>query len=137
LSGNDALGLAALVAQYSPLVPKSSKKALSNLFDGKRKFKFPAKEAISIEASSINCRKSSAAIAAFACGLDFAGKPVSVQGRKAHELLATLAEAGTASRQEAGMLHYNIDHLKCEVRTSEILRSAGSGSECRFDLAQH
>jgi hypothetical protein len=86
-----------------------------------------------VVADSINCRASTNGIAAYACDLKFAGKTVLINGRKAHELLGTLIEAGTTSRQEAGTLHYALDRLSCEITPSEIRRKSGRGSECKFE----
>jgi cytochrome c oxidase subunit II len=137
LSGSDALALAALVGQYSPLIPKTAKRALSNLVDGRLNFRFPAKKKIPIEADSINCRAGAAGLASYACDLKFANKSVVIHGRKAHELVATLIEAGTASHQEEGTLHHALNHLSCEITPSEIQHKVGGGSECRFELASH
>ncbi len=133
VAGNDALALAALVAQYSPREPKATKRALSNLLDGKLNVKYPENKKITVAADSIDCRASTDGSAAHTCDLKFATKTVSINGRKAHELLATLVEAGTASRQEAGALPHAIDRLSCEITPSEIRRKSGKGSECQFE----
>ncbi len=137
LSGSDALALAALVSQYSPLIPKAAKRALSNLLDGKLNFRFPANKKIRVEADSINCRADTAELTSYTCNLKFANRIALVKGRKAHELLATLIEAGTASHNEESTLHHALDHVSCEITPSEIQRKAGGGSECRFELASH
>lgn len=133
VTGNDALALAALVAQYSPREPKATKRALSNLLDGKLNVKYPESKKITVAADSIDCRASIAGSAAYTCDLKFATKSVSINGRKAHELLATLVEAGTASRQEAGALPHAMGRLSCEITPSEIRRKSGKGSECQFE----
>ena len=67
------------------------------------------------------------------CALAFAASNRELKGREAHELYATLVEAGVASDGAAGTIHESISHLLCTIDPNAIKQKDGSGAECKFD----
>jgi hypothetical protein len=93
-SGSGALALAALVGNVSPSLGAVEKSGLMKLLDGKTDFSFPAGTTITVAAEKVTCRAGNVDIASHSCDLSFGGQVVSLTGRSAHELFATLEESG-------------------------------------------
>src|SRR5215472_7602719 len=93
-AGNTALALAALVGERSPALEAQERDALGHMLDGNLNFAFPADRKISVTADSVVCRASNVAIAAHSCDLTYGKRKINRTGRAAHELYATLIEAG-------------------------------------------
>jgi hypothetical protein len=126
---HSGLALSALVAAYSLAVPANVKTVMATLFDGN-----PAGGAkISIEADSIVCLAGDVAINRYSCDLTFGKSKVTVTGRKAHEIFATLVEVGIPSDGAAGKLYESLSHLKCTVDPNQIRQNDGGGVTCTFD----
>jgi hypothetical protein len=132
-SGNAALALAALVAARSPLLPACDKQALSSMLDGKLDFVFPAGRKIWVQAGAVTCRGSTVDIAAHDCTLRFGTATVGLTGRAAHELFATIAEAGVPSEGAAGSIFESFAHLNCTIDPNAVKERAGGGGDCHFD----
>ncbi len=80
----------------------------------------------------MTCRISDVDITYHSCELSFGGKKESVTGRKAHELYATLVEAGVASDGAAGSIYEGIANLDCTVDPAAVKQEAGGGATCKF-----
>ena len=93
-SGASALALAALLAVHSPISSLYHKSVLERLLDGDSNVAFPANQKISVAADAIVCNAGDVDITAHSCKLTFGAKTANLTGRKAHELYATMAEAG-------------------------------------------
>lgn len=135
-SGSSALALAAIVAGYSPQVSARDRGALNRLFAGKLNFSYPANRTIAVKADSIVCRAGNVDITAWSCELTFGKKKVTVKGRKAHELYATIAEAGVPADGAAGSSFEALSHLDCTIDPNVIGQKAGGGASCNFDPGQ-
>jgi len=131
-SGHSALALAALVASHSPHVPLREREVMARLFDGDLAVSFPAGATFSVRADAIACQAGDVDITAFACTLTFGAQRVSLKGRKAHELFATLAEAGAPAEGAAGTIHLGLAHLDCTIDPNAIRQKAGGGAACSF-----
>ena len=131
-SGNSALALSALVAADSPVLTANDKKVMAQLFDGDLTFSFPAGKTIVVKADSITCSAGDVNISMHACQRVFGGQTVSLTGRAAHELFATLIEAGVPSDGSAGQVHESLSHLDCTVDPNEIKQQDGGGAACKF-----
>jgi hypothetical protein len=132
-AGGGALALAALVADHSPLMGAQDKKALTQLFDGHPGFPWQATKKISVEADAVICRAGNVDISLHSCDLTFGKSKVSLDGRAAHELFATIAEAGVPSDGAAGSVYEGLSHLACRIDPNEIKQAAGGGAECKFN----
>jgi hypothetical protein len=132
-TGNGALALAALVAGRSPLVSPTQKRAMARLFGGQLNFDFPAGRKISVQADAVVCRVSNVDITSRACTLTFGTRKVELKGRNAHELFATVAEAGVPSDGAARTIYESLAHLSCTIDPNEIKEKGGGGAECKFD----
>jgi hypothetical protein len=132
-SGGTGLALAALVAEHSPLLDAQQKNVLARLLDGNPAVTYPANAKIRVAADSVVCRASNVDITAHSCELGFGGKKITVAGRKAHELYATLTEAGVPSDGAAGTIFEGLSHLACTIDPNEIKQTSGGGADCTFD----
>jgi hypothetical protein len=135
VSGGPALALAALVGLRSPALPRFDKAVLAKLFDDQFVFAFAAGKTIAVAADAITCRASDVDIALHACDLAFGAARVALDGRPAHELMATVLEAGIKSEGTAGSLTVSLRNLACTIDPHAVKERAGGGAQCRFDAA--
>ncbi len=129
LDGFRALALAAIVGGHSPAVGAADRAGLAGLLDGRA----VAGRRITITADAISCRAGDVDIAAFGCDLSFAAGRRSLSGRAAHELFATLVEAGVPPDGAAGTVHAALHALACTLDPTAIAGKDGSGATCRYD----
>lgn len=132
-NGNGALALAALVSESSPQVSQAQKRVMVYLLNGNLAFNFPAGQKIRIAADKVVCRASNVDISAHSCALTFGNKTVNLQGRRAHELFATVGEVGVPPDGAAGSVFEALSHLDCTIDPNEVKQKAGSGASCSFD----
>jgi hypothetical protein len=132
-AGSTALALAALVAAHSPVLSRHDKRVVARLFCGHATVAFPANRKISVKADSVVCRASDVDITSRSCKLTFGAASVSLTGRKAHELYATIAEAGVPPDGAAGSIYESLSHLVCTIDPHVIAQRAGGGADCTFD----
>ena len=135
INGPSALALAAIVASHSRTLGVFDRVALSRLFAGRTNFGYPANRRITVSADSIDCKVSNVDITERSCALVFGASNRTLKGREAHELYATLIEAGVASDGAAGTIHESLTHLICTIDPNAIKQKDGSGAECKFDTA--
>jgi hypothetical protein len=132
VGGHSALALGALVGIASPMVGLTDRAALTVLLDGK-----PAKTAkwrkIVVKADLIVCRAGNVDITAFQCDLTFGAKKIALQGRRAHELFATVLEAGVPGEGAAGTIYEALHNLSCTIDPPTIAQNSGAGADCTFD----
>jgi hypothetical protein len=133
VTGNSALALAALVADRSPLVSPIEKGVMARLFEGRLNLILPATKKISVQADAVVCRVSNVDITSRSCTLTFGSKQVVLAGRRAHELFATVAEAGVPADGAAGTSFESLSHLSCTIDATQIKEKAGGGAACKFD----
>jgi len=131
--GNSALALASLVSDQSPLLNLDEKSIMGQLLRPNPNFSYLAGRKISVEADTIVCRQSNVDITARSCDLTFGTKTVTVKGRKAHELFATIAEVGVPPDGAAGTISESLSHLACAIDSNEIKQKSGGGAECTFE----
>jgi hypothetical protein len=86
-----------------------------------------------ITADSIGCTVGTIDITAHVCKLTFGAKTVNLTGRAAHELYATMAQAGVPSQSTTNALSEGLSHLICTINPLEIARRSGGGADCTFD----
>jgi hypothetical protein len=134
--GPDALALAAVVADHSPLVRGFDKRVLARLFVGNTNFGFTPGRKISVTADSIECRTGHVDITMRTCDLTFSVGKRALRGRQANELSATATVAGAASEGAAGSSIERFSKLKCTIDPNEIMRKGGGGAQCTFETAQ-
>jgi hypothetical protein len=132
-TGNSALALASLVSDQSPLLNLDEKSIMGQLLRPNPNFAWLASRKISVEADTIVCRQSNVDITARTCDLTFGSKTVTVKGRKAHELFATIAEVGIPPDGAAGTISESLSHLACAIDSDEIKEKTGGGAECKFE----
>lgn len=136
VTGATALAVAAVVAQYSPLLSGSVKKVIAALFDGNIKVKSPKKK-LSVAADTVMCRISNVAIAERRCEITFRkGMQHSLKGREANEVFATLASAGVTAEGAAGSMIENVTKFSCTLDPGEIRQNAGGGTDCSMETGQ-
>ena len=133
VSGSSALALASLVAANSRLLAQQDRSVLARMFAGYLNFRFPPDRKIAVEADSIVCRASNVDITSRSCELTFGQKKVTLSGRKAHELFATLAEVGVRPDGAAGTIRESLSRLSCTIDPNEVKQKAGGGATCNFD----
>jgi hypothetical protein len=131
-NGGGALALAALVGNISPSLSTVEKSGLMKLLDGNTDFSFPAGKTITVAAEKVTCRAGNVDIASHACDLSFGGQVVSLKGRSAHELFATLAEIGVPPDGAAGSIFEAVSYLECTIDPNEVKQNSGGGAECDY-----
>lgn len=132
-NGSGALAVAALVGEVAPTLGAAEKDALMQLLDGKTGFSFPAGKTIPVAAGKVTCRAGNVDITSHACHLSFGGQVISLTGRRAHELFATLAEIGVEPDGAAGSTFESVSNLKCPIDPNEVKQKAGGGgAECQY-----
>jgi hypothetical protein len=132
-AGPGALALAALVGAHSPLLARHEKRALTRLLDGHSRVGYPPVGKFSVKADAVVCRASNVDITSRSCKLTFGARSVNLTGRQAHELYATIAEAGVPPDGAAGSVFESLSHLVCTIDPQVIAQKAGGGADCTFD----
>jgi hypothetical protein len=132
-NGSSALALAFLVAVHSPVSNMSDTLLTRRLFNGHFHQLRGDTKTISVTADSIVCTVDTSDITAHACKLTFGAKTVNLTGRAAHELFATMAEAGVPSQSATNTLSEGLSHLVCTINPLEIAKRGGIGADCTFD----
>jgi hypothetical protein len=135
LTGPTAVAVAAVVAQYSPMLNPGERKVIAGLFDGNGRISYPKKK-LSVTADSVMCRISNVAIVERSCELAFTKGKRSLKGRAANELYATLASAGVAAEGAAGSMIEGITKLNCTLDLGEITQNTGGGADCSWEGGQ-
>jgi hypothetical protein len=131
-SGSGALALAALVGSDSPRLASKDKAALAKLLDGDTKFDFPKGQTITVTADKITCHASNIDIAEHNCALAFGKKDVTLKGRAAHEIYATLLEVGIQPDPGAGNIWVGVSKLDCAIDVAEVQDKSGGGAKCHY-----
>ena len=130
--GSTALALSALVGERAPHVGFLDKHLLAAYLDGHATAPHIKGKKIMVKADAIDCRSSNVDITEHSCALTFGAKKIELHGRKAHELYATLVEAGVASDGAAGSIHEAVTNLDCVVDADQVRDKAGAGAKCTF-----
>ena len=114
------------------MVGLTDRAALTVLLDGK-----PIKTAkwrkVVVKSDAVVCRAGNVDITTFRCDLTFGAKKVSLQGRRAHELFATILEAGVPGEGAAGTIYAALHNLSCTIDPPTIAQNSGAGADCTFD----
>lgn len=131
ISGDEALALAALVGEQAPL-PANEKAVLAAFLDGNPNVAGHAGAKIQVTADSVSCRASDVDLTLHSCELTFGKKKASLTGRSAHELYATLIEAGVPSDGAAGSIYESVTKLSCTIDPKEVADEDSGGADCTF-----
>jgi hypothetical protein len=135
IDGSGALAIATLIGEHSPAVKAMDKIVLLRLLNGQINTPYPANRKVNVTADAVSCRASNIDITEHLCELTFGAKKVTMNGRRAHELYATLAEIGVASDGAAGSTFEALSNLNCTVDPGEVKQKAGAGAHCSYDPA--
>ncbi|MGB6535100.1 MAG: hypothetical protein WBF58_03970 [Xanthobacteraceae bacterium] len=131
-SGSSGLALSALVAANSPTLAPSDKAAMAALFDGQSGVSYPAGHKIVIAADGITCLAGNVDITRHSCVLQFGSNKITLTGRQAHEIFATLVEVGVTADGALGTIYESLTHLSCTVDPNEVEQNSGEGASCSF-----
>jgi hypothetical protein len=134
--GSGALALAALVAEHSPAVKRSDKILLGKFLNGQGNPHHATDKKITVAADAVTCTASNVDITSHECDLTFGAKKITEHGRKAHELYATLIEAGVPPDVAAGTIFEVVSNLDCTIDPAEVTQKAGGGAQCTFASAK-
>lgn len=132
MTGPAALAVAAVVAQYSPVLNPGERKVIAGLFDGHTRMSYPIKT-FSVGADTVTCRTSNVAIADRSCDIVFNKGKRSLKGRAANEVFATLASAGVTAQGAAGSMIESVSKLSCTLDLGKIKQNDGSGADCSWE----
>jgi hypothetical protein len=132
IAGPTALAVAAVVAQYSPVLNPGERKVIAGLFDGNTRMSYPIRT-LSVGADTAMCRVSNVAIADRGCEIAFKKGKRSLKGRAANEVFATLSSAGVTAEGAAGSMIENVSKLSCTLDLGKIRQNDGSGAECSWE----
>ena len=134
-SGPTALAVAAVLAQYSPVLNPGERKVIAGLFDGNTRMSYPLKK-LSVDADAVMCRISNVAISERSCEITFQKGKRTLKGRAANEVYATLASAGVSAEGAAGSMIENISKLNCTLDLGKIRQNDGSGADCSWEAGK-
>lgn len=128
LSAGSAVALAAQLADLVP-VPAEAKRAARAALA--KPCKAGGTGTVTIEAKAIACHESHVATGSFICDVTAMNDQVrSVRGRVAHELKATLAEAGVRPEGAAGQEISSVGAVSCTLDLKLLGECAGGGAGC-------
>ena len=133
-AGHAALALAAIVGQYDPALTYGVKAGLLRLL-ADQAFGFAKTGTVSVKADAVTCRAGDVDLKAYGCTLTFGARTVSLKGRQAAELYATLIEAGVPSEGAAGTLYESVKTLACTLDIKELAGPGmgdGGGATCSY-----
>lgn len=131
--GNEALALAARVGAVSPTLSRSEKIVLADFLNGRAHHAgVSAEHAFDVRADRVQCRLGNVDITEHDCTLSFGAKTVTMRGRNAQALNATLAEIGVESDGAMGSIYRAIDRLSCTVDPKAVEGGDGSGAHCSY-----
>ena len=133
-SGNSAVSLAARIGERSPFLNWSERRVLAAYLDGRARF--PARRSIIVRANEAACNISDVDITGKGCSLTFGRRVVTLGGREAQALYATLIEAGVPSSGAAGSIYESVKSLVCTIDPAEVRQEAGGGAKCVFAANQ-
>ena len=130
--GASALAVAALVAPHSgQALSLEQQSLLASYLDGRADAPRRVRQ-IRVRADRIVCRASNVDITHHVCDLSFGAKTVTLEGRQAHELFATLLEMGVAPEGAAGSMFAAVVSLDCLIDADAVAERAGAGAECHY-----
>ena len=132
VNGSGALALAALIAEYSPVLRAKQKDIMHHLLYGILAPP-PPPEKIVVNADNVVCRASNIDITEHSCALMFGHRTVDLKGRRAHELYATIDEVGVPPDGAAGSVFESLSKLDCTIDPKEIAHKTGRGASSTFD----
>jgi len=135
VTGPAALALASVLAQHSPLLSADDRGVMASLFGGESQV-VPIKKLLSVMADSVLCRVSNVDITSRHCELSFRTGKLTLRGREANEMSATLAATGVPVEGAAGSMIESVSQLACTIDSDEIRQMAGAGVKCTFEIAQ-
>jgi hypothetical protein len=136
VTGPAALALASVLAQHSPLLSTDDKELVARIFGGDSDVARSTRKIVSVTVDSIVCRLSNVDITTRHCELAFKTSKLTLRGREANEMGATLAAAGVPAEGAAGSIIESISQLVCTIDANEISQMAGAGAKCAFETAQ-
>jgi len=136
VTGPAALALASVSAQHSPLLSTDDKELVARIFGGDSDVARSTRKMVSVTVDSIVCRVSNVDITTRHCEMAFKTSKLTLRGREANEMGATLAAAGAPTEGAAGSIIENISQLVCTIDANEISQMAGAGAKCTFETAQ-
>lgn len=131
VSGGQALALGTIVAPYAQSLSPAQVGRLNDLLNQRPVVARP-RETLVVRLDQVQCRGSNVDISAFECTLVAGKKSKAVSGRLAHEIIATLAEAGVEADAGAGSVYWRVKALSCTIRPADVLARDGGGAECRY-----
>ena len=125
--GQGALALAALVGGLSPTLSASRRHALARYLGGHRT---PVLAPFHVKADSVACRASNIDPTHHDCTLKFGAATRTLNGRRAHELFATLQENGVPGDAGAGSSFETLSALDCTITPADF--GTGAGAACTY-----
>jgi hypothetical protein len=130
-AGPGALALAALVADRSPTMATAQKHQTAQIFNGNVP-SAPTGYTISVRANNVTCRVGDVNLTARSCTLTFGANIISLQGRQANELYATMGEAGIHAQGTAGSFYEQVKRLSCTLALDTLRANTGTGASCMY-----
>jgi hypothetical protein len=134
VSGPQALALATIVAENAYAVSAPDKALLKAYLNGQADAPHRRGAVITVSADTVQCRVSNVDITSVSCDIGFGWLKSELNGRPAHELSASLADAGIPPDGAAGSVYRSISHLSCTIETDAVADRGGGGATCRFSI---
>jgi hypothetical protein len=131
VDGHAALSLAELVGLRSPLLPAAQKDILFKFMAGNTSFR-SSDAPFAATATEIDCTAGDVDITAHRCTLTFGTAAIQLTGAAAHEIYATMIEAGVQSEGTAGSVHESLKGLSCTIDVAAVKQNGGGGAHCDY-----
>jgi hypothetical protein len=131
VDGHAALSLAELVGLRSPLLPAAQKDILFKFMAGNTSFR-SSDAPFAVTATEIDCTAGDVDITAHRCTLSFGAPAIQLSGALAHELYATMIEAGVQSEGTMGHVHESLKDLRCTIDVAAVKQNGGAGAHCDY-----
>jgi hypothetical protein len=128
-SGHVALELASILGTLSPSVTAPQKTLLSHYLIGHSSGHGAQ---FMVKVKQVQCGAGDVSIVSYNCDITFGATHRTLTARAAHELLATLEEAGVQGDGAAGTIYYSLTDLRCTLVPSDIADNGGGGASCVF-----
>jgi hypothetical protein len=130
--GFGALSLATVLAQHDPLLTVADRALLAHYLAGYPQALHHAGLVIHLNTGAIACRAGDVDLAMHECTIKLGAHTMTLTGRNAHELYATMVEAGIPSDGAAGSIYESVNGLQCVIQADQISDESGDGAVCTY-----
>ena len=130
--GSGALSLATVLALHDPLLTAADRVLLTQYLAGNPQAKHSKGLVVRLNTGAIACRSGDVDLAMHECTIQYGLHTITLEGRYAHELYATMVEASIQSGGAAGSVYESVTDLHCVIEADQISDEGGGGATCSY-----